>query len=220
MAQLFSNNAITLLASPLGIGDAFLTVASGTGHLFPTIVNASDFFVVTIENQLGTEREVIGIGSRTDDTLNIISRGLEGTTAQEWSVNSTVEIRMTAGALNSHTSAMNVISQTMANGFASSELISTDTNQRIQDLVEIVEQLASLNYQLISAMPVKNQTTGAAYVDLSRTFQNPSTSQFYVIDGGVQVSSQGTVSTLLNSHSSIYQSQAGNSLIYSAITFS
>ena len=220
MAQLFSNNAITLLASPLGTGDAFLTVASGTGHLFPTIANASDFFIITIENQLGTEREVIGIGGRTGDTLNIISRGLEGTTAQSWSVNSTVEIRMTAGALNSHTSAMNVISQTMANGFASSDVISTDTNQRIQDLVEIVEQLTSLNYQMLSNMGIKHGTTGAMFIDVQRSGSNSITAPFYVVDGGIQSSPFGTSTIISNAHSSIYQSQAGNSLIYSAISFS
>lgn len=209
MAQLFANNAITLLASPLGTMDATLNVAAGTGSLFPEITNPADFFLVTIENQLGTVREIIGIGGRTGDELEIISRGLEGTTPVEWSVNSTVEIRMTAGTLNAHTSAMSVINNTMATGFS----LTTDTNQKL-------DEVATLLIQLLNTQPIKNNGTGAVFIDFSRSAAGVSSAPLYTIDGGVQAQPHGTIATISNAHVPIYQSQAGISLLYSAITFS
>ena len=87
--QLFSNNAISLLAAPFSIADTVLHVLPGTGALFPQPVgDGSDYFLITLEDQGATIREIIRVNGRTGDTFTGIVRGLEGTTARSWSASS------------------------------------------------------------------------------------------------------------------------------------
>lgn len=89
MIQRFSNNAISLLASPLSAVGTSLTVLSGTGALYPVLANdGSDYFLITLEDQGATIREIIRVTGRTGDTLFGITRGLEGTTPRSWSASS------------------------------------------------------------------------------------------------------------------------------------
>jgi hypothetical protein len=83
--QLFTNNAVTLLAAPISPSDVSLTVMSGYGSLFPLPIDAGDFFLVTLENQSGTSREIIRVTGRSGDTFTGLVRAQEGTTAQAWS---------------------------------------------------------------------------------------------------------------------------------------
>jgi hypothetical protein len=83
--QLFTNNAISLLAAPIAAGDTMLTVMAGHGSLFPQPANdGSDFFLVTLEDQFATLREIIRVGSRYGDTFVDIERAQEGTPALPW----------------------------------------------------------------------------------------------------------------------------------------
>lgn len=104
MIQRFSNNAISLLASPLSAHGTSLTVLPGTGALYPALANdGSDYFLITLENQEATTREIIRVTGRTGDTLFGITRGLEGTTPRSWSASSgadtLVDHRITAGTM-------------------------------------------------------------------------------------------------------------------------
>jgi len=83
-AQLFTNNAVSLLALPISAADTSLTVMSGYGALFPQPIDAGDFFLVTLENQTATAREIIRVTGRTGDTLTGLVRAQEGTSAQAW----------------------------------------------------------------------------------------------------------------------------------------
>lgn len=83
--QLFTNNAVTLLAAAISAGDTSLTVMSGYGQLFPMPVDVGDFFLVTLEDQAGTTREIIRVTGRTGDVFTGLIRAQEGTTAQAWS---------------------------------------------------------------------------------------------------------------------------------------
>lgn len=140
MAQLFSNNALTLLAAPLLAGDMQILVKSGAGDLFPSIPlpipndfgitpPQEDYFVITIENQTATVREVISIIGREGDVLYVGSRGIEQTSPTDWELNSIVELRLTAGSLNSQTSALGVIYSTLqtTNQYIQQEIGSMDT---------------------------------------------------------------------------------------------
>lgn len=84
-AQLFTNNAVSLLAIPISAGATSLTIMSGFGALFPQPVDPGDFFLVTLENETATAREIIRVTGRTGDTFTGLVRGQEGTTAQAWS---------------------------------------------------------------------------------------------------------------------------------------
>jgi hypothetical protein len=82
--QLFTNNAVALLAAPISQIATSLTVMSGYGVLFPQPVDPGDFFLVTLENQTGTTREILRVNGRSGDTFTNIVRGQEGTSAQMW----------------------------------------------------------------------------------------------------------------------------------------
>lgn len=82
--QLFTNNATSLLAAPISPIATSLTVMSGYGVLFPQPIDPDDFFLVTLENQTGTAREIIRVEGRSGDTFTTIVRAQEGTVAQTW----------------------------------------------------------------------------------------------------------------------------------------
>lgn len=167
MAQLFSNNALTTIAAPFMAGDTQLLVKSGTGSLFPNIplpvpndlgitAPQENYFLLTIENATATNREVISIVGREGDVLYVGARGIEDTAPTDWDVNSIVELRLTAGTLNSQTSALNVINDTLQ---ASNQL----SQQEIMAIGTVNE----------SVLSVRDATTGTGDAIVSKlTFQN------------------------------------------------
>jgi hypothetical protein len=82
--QLFSNNAVTLLASPISIGATSLTVMSGHGAMFPQPSAPGEYFLVTLEDQNSTIREIIRVTARAGDTFSGILRAQEGTIPRAW----------------------------------------------------------------------------------------------------------------------------------------
>jgi hypothetical protein len=105
LKQLFTNNAVTLLALPLAATDTSMTVMTGYGTLFPN-PGVNEFFLVTLENQAATAREIIKVTGRTGDvfTFALADRGQEGTTAQAWGASSgndtLVDHRVTAETMD------------------------------------------------------------------------------------------------------------------------
>ena len=84
--QLFTNNAVSLLAAPIGSSSTSLTVMAGYGSLYPQPVgDGSDYFLITLEDQAATTREIIRVTARVGDTFTQILRAQEGTIAQAWS---------------------------------------------------------------------------------------------------------------------------------------
>lgn len=100
--QLFSNNAVSLLTSPISASALSLSVIAGTGNLYPN-PGVDEYFLVTLENQAGTAREIISIVGRSGDTFTIGQRGLEGTTPQAWAASlgndTIVDHRLTAATI-------------------------------------------------------------------------------------------------------------------------
>lgn len=90
--MLFTNNAATTLASSINNSVTSLTVATGTGALFPTL-GAGQYFFCTLANTAGTV-EIIKVTARSGDTFSTIIRGQDGTSATSWNSGDKVELRL------------------------------------------------------------------------------------------------------------------------------
>ncbi len=82
--QLFTNNAVTLLAAPISATATSLTVMSGHGAMFPQPTLPGEYFLVTLEDQSATFREIIRVTGRSGDTFTGLVRGQEGMTPRAW----------------------------------------------------------------------------------------------------------------------------------------
>ncbi len=141
MAQLFSNNALTVSSTALtSFADQTISVRTGTGDLFPNIINPEDYFLITLEDAKGSKREVISITARNGDVLTIGSRGVENTRPiADWPIGTIIELRLTAGFLNSQNSALHVLSNQIQSLSASTEALSNQQNDIIQNVVDEVQ---------------------------------------------------------------------------------
>lgn len=88
-----TNNATTTTVGAVSSTALSLTVASGTGALFP-ILGGSDYFYATLSDTSGNF-EIVKVTARTDDVMTII-RAQEGTLALPFPANSRFELRVTA----------------------------------------------------------------------------------------------------------------------------
>lgn len=99
MTILFTNNAATTLASGISSSATSLTVASGTGALFPTL-SGSNIFYATLQNaSSGTPIEIVKVTARSTDTFTIV-RAQDGTSASAFNSGDKVELRLPAVVLN------------------------------------------------------------------------------------------------------------------------
>ena len=105
MGQLFANNAETVLAAALTDVATTLSVTPGTGNEFPA-PTGGDFFLATLilldGNGAETAWEIVKCTARATDGLTI-ERAQEGTTARIWPAGTRIELRTTAGTLDSFT---------------------------------------------------------------------------------------------------------------------
>jgi len=105
MTQLFKNNATGSLASAISNSETLLALATGHGARFPAISGA-DHFMLTLVSLDGNGNEaaweIVRVTARTNDSFTVV-RGQEGTSAVAWSVGTRVELRVTAGTLDSFT---------------------------------------------------------------------------------------------------------------------
>ena len=101
MAQLFANNASSSLASNITSVATSLSVSAGSGALFPN-PSGGDFFLMTLigsTSGVETSWEIIKVTARSTDTLTIV-RAQESTTAYAWTAGTKIELRLTAGSMN------------------------------------------------------------------------------------------------------------------------
>lgn len=99
-AQLFANNAASLLASSLTSIATSLSVTAGHGARFPTITG-SDYFLATLCQMSGVDEanfEIVKVTARATDTFTIV-RAQEGTTALAYNAGDKVELRLTKGTM-------------------------------------------------------------------------------------------------------------------------
>lgn len=100
--MLYTNNAATTLASGITNSATSLTVATGTGVLFPA-PTGSQYFYCTLINAAGTTIEIVKVTARSTDTFTIV-RAQDNTTASAFSTGDKVELRLVAAELNLLTS--------------------------------------------------------------------------------------------------------------------
>jgi len=97
--QLYANNAKTTLASAITSTQTSITVAPGTGALFPTPVSGTSVFTLTLVSAASSSTyEICLCTARSGDTLTVV-RGQEGTTAQSFLLNDIVGQYDTAGVM-------------------------------------------------------------------------------------------------------------------------
>lgn len=96
MAIKLKNNVSSTLASAISASDVGLTVATGTGALFPSLATG-DYFYATLISTGGTQ-EIVKVTARASDAMTIV-RALDGTTAQSFAIGSRIELRINAAAV-------------------------------------------------------------------------------------------------------------------------
>jgi hypothetical protein len=97
MALKYSNNATTTLAAAITSTTATsLTVATGSGALFPTL-SGSDYFLVTLT--FGSAMEIVKVTGVSGDVFTIV-RGQESTTPNTFPAGAAVGNYLTKGALD------------------------------------------------------------------------------------------------------------------------
>ena len=94
---LFTNNAATGLVSPITSSATTLTVNGGSGSLFPN-PTGGNYFMITLISSGSGNMEIVQCTARSGDTFTIV-RAQEGTTAQSFAVGDSVQLRITAGSL-------------------------------------------------------------------------------------------------------------------------
>jgi len=111
MAELFTNNAFSTLASGISTSDVNLTVASSEGSRFPS-PSGADFFRATLIDKNTLNTEIVLVTSRTGDTFTM-TRAQEGTTALALDPGDLVQLRPTAGTFENVTTDSDVQSGSM-----------------------------------------------------------------------------------------------------------
>lgn len=182
MAQpLFTNNAATTLASGITNSSTTLTVASGTGALFPS-PSGSNYSYITLINTAGTILEIVKLTARTTDTFTIV-RAQEGTAAAAFNTGDKVELRVTAAGM----------ADTFNNGGVQSVNGSTGavTNIATAGANSNITSLSGLTTPLTVGQGGTGNTTGAATA-ISNTGGwsiTPSGTKLNIIYNGVTVAS-------------------------------
>ncbi len=100
MAQfIFTDNANSTLAAPISPSAVSVTLASGTGALFPNPSAGQQFTLTFNDAATGLLYEVCYCTARTGDVCTIV-RAQEGTVALSWAAGDTAFHGPTAGTLN------------------------------------------------------------------------------------------------------------------------
>jgi len=120
----FTNNASTTLASAIDSSVTSLTVAAGTGALFPTLAG-SNYFYTTLSNIAGTIIEIVKVTARSTDTFTIV-RGQDNTAAASFSSGDKVELRLTAADLNNFPQLDSTNTFAQAQTFTNGVVLGTD----------------------------------------------------------------------------------------------
>jgi hypothetical protein len=98
---LASNAATTTLAAPLSPTGTTITVAPGTGQIFPSPATGQGFLITLTDIATQVEHEICLCTARTGDTL-IVVRGQEGTLTRSWVTGDVVANLISAGLVNSY----------------------------------------------------------------------------------------------------------------------
>lgn len=96
---LFSNNAKSTLAAPINTTATSLTLAAGTGALFPNPSGGAYFVLVLTDAATGETFEVLHVTARTGDVCTV-TRAQESTIALNWTTGDFANNVVTAGTMD------------------------------------------------------------------------------------------------------------------------
>lgn len=91
-----ANNAVSRLSGNISNSATAIVLVAGEGALFPALA-AGDWFPATLINSTGTV-EIVKVTARSTDTLTV-ERGQEGTAPAAFLAGDRVELRLTAGVV-------------------------------------------------------------------------------------------------------------------------
>ena len=97
--QLYANNAKTTLASPINATQTTITVAPGTGALFPNPSSGQGFKITLVSAASSSVYEICLCTARSTDTLTVV-RAQEGTSGTPFLLSDIVGNFDTAGVMN------------------------------------------------------------------------------------------------------------------------
>jgi hypothetical protein len=97
--MLFANNAATTLASGITSSATSLTVAAGTGSIFPSPTGSQYFYCTLIDAATNSVIEIVQVTARSTDTFTIV-RAQDGTSASAYLAGDKVELRLVRASLN------------------------------------------------------------------------------------------------------------------------
>ena len=166
---LFSNNAVSSLASYIDSTATTMTLSTGTGNLFPEIKQGSgDYFYVTILDTNG-EFEIVKVTSRTADYCTIV-RAQDKTTARSFPQGSVVEQRLTAASLHDIETKFEDLEGTVNVDFASKiNLLETKVNN---DFLKLAGGTMLGNFAPVSIFA--NRPTGDLVVGVGSAYNDAS----------------------------------------------
>ena len=167
MTQLLlaTNNAQTTLGSALASGSTSLTVATGTGDLFPNPnPDLGQYFRMTLWSALTNSilpNEIVTCTARSGDTMTV-ARGQEGTTALNWNIGDNVANFFTAGDLAAFAQQDDI--QTQQGNFG---VDSGSANAGVVTLIPVPPTLGYLTGAPIRVQKVDSANTGAYTLDVN-----------------------------------------------------
>jgi len=97
---IFANNAKSTLSSGISSTATSVTLATGSGSLFPSPTSGQQFTLTLTDAATGSINEICYCTGRSSDTLTIV-RGQEGTTARAWLSGDIAANKITAGTATS-----------------------------------------------------------------------------------------------------------------------
>jgi len=160
---IFANNAKSTLSSGISSTATSVTLATGSGSLFPSPTSGQQFTLTLTDAATGSINEICYCTGRSSDTLTIV-RGQEGTTARAWLAGDIAANKITAGTATSFSQG--------GSGGTASNIANGAANQ-------IVYQTAANTTSFITAPSTSNtylQWTGSGFTWSSSTSSGPTLS--------------------------------------------
>lgn len=115
MIQLFINNGVSKVSTPVLVTDTVINLTAGTGSSFPIVTPTVNYFLGTlfkISSGIEYAYEIVMVTARTGDTLTVV-RAQEGTTAQAYTVGDSFALRITRGTLENYQNTLVAKTQTV-----------------------------------------------------------------------------------------------------------